>query len=320
MRTEKRKIAFGVEAPGAKRSAVKRSAAKLRALPLWALLAVIVGGCALRLVDLGNAPLRNDELNHYYVARSIERGDDPVLPSGEWYLRGIDYTRLVGLTLDRIEPTELAVRLPSALLGCLGLVLFASIAWVLVGPWAAVIATLLFALYPEAIHQSRSGRFYTMQLLYGLSALYAGWRALGAGLPREQDGSRWNEAWAWTLVTIAALLLAARVQVVTLSGALAWAVCVAATAASDVRAWKAAALRWSVPLQLTMLAVAASLVFVTLRPDAVTQGLVRALAIPHWASAGGFQNANYIGFLTQNMPIVVGAGSASLYYVARRKG
>jgi hypothetical protein len=288
-------------------------------LPLLLLAAVLALGCSIRLVGLDRAPLRNDELNHYYVARALQRGDHPVLPSGEWYVRGLDYTRAASISLDHVTPIERAVRLPSALFGCAGLVLFAILVWSMAGPWPAVYATLLFALYPQLIYQSRSGRFYTLQFLFGLIAFYAGWRALSGTKKPGNAHQRFLHDWGWTALTIAGFALAARVQVVSLSGMAAWGVAVLAVAYAHTRSCGRSALRWSVPLQLTVLGITAGVLLLATRPDAASQMLVRAISIPYWARTTGLQDANYVGLIATNQPVLVFTGALALYWVTRRR-
>jgi hypothetical protein len=288
-------------------------------LPLL-LLAVVLGiGSLIRLVGLERAPLRDDELNHYYVARSIQRGEAPALPSGEWYLRGLEYSQAVRFSLDHVQPVERAVRLPSALLGCVALFLFAGIAWSMAGAWAAVFATLLLALYPEMIFQSRSGRFYTMQLVFGLLAFYAGWQVLAGSLHAKRRAVDVARQWGWSALAIGGFALAARIQVTTLSVALAWGIALAAVAFMDLRKWGSAAARWSVPLQLTLLGVLGSAALLVARPDTLTQVAVRALSVPYWAETLGSDPAFYGVLIALNLPLLVIGGAASLYYVARQQ-
>ena len=290
-----------------------------RRLPLL-LLAVVLGiGSFVRLVDLERVPLRDDELNHYYVASSIQRGDAPALPSGEWYLRGIEYSHAVRFSLDHIQPVERAVRLPSALLGCAALILFAGIAWSLAGAWAAVFATLLLSLYPEMIFQSRSGRFYTMQLCFGLLAFFAGWSVLARSLQEERSAAHSARQWGWSALAIGGLALAARIQVTTLSVAAAWGLAVAAVGFMDLRRWGSAAARRSVPLQLTVVGVLGGAALLMARPDTLTHLGVRAVSVPYWAETLASRPTFYVTLIALNLPILVIGGAASLYYVARQQ-
>jgi hypothetical protein len=290
-----------------------------RRLPLLLLAVVLAVGSLIRLVGLERAPLRDDELNHYYVASALQRGEAPALPSGEWYLRGIEYSHAVRFSLDHVQPVERAVRLPSALLGCVALILFAGIAWSMAGAWAAVFSTLLLALYPEMIYQSRSGRFYTMQLLSGLIAFFAGWRVLTGSLHADRDVVNIARQWGWSALAIGGLALAARIQVTTLSVSLAWGIAVAAVAFVDLRRWGRAAVRWSVPLQLTVLGLLGATALLITRPDILTQVGVRAVSVPYWAESLASDPGFYGMVIALNLPLLVIGGAASLYYVARQQ-
>ena len=81
-----------------------------RWVPAALLVVVILGGGYVRFADLGRREFISDELLHYYPAQAIERGEEPVLPSGLEYRRGIDYTRLVRIALRFDWPAETAVR------------------------------------------------------------------------------------------------------------------------------------------------------------------------------------------------------------------
>src|SRR5262245_26842365 len=115
-----------------------------------ALVAVVVWGSYIRLTQLWVGDLTLEELNHYYVGRALVEQQQPVLPSGVWYGRGVEYSRLTEWTSRFIGSPEVAVRLPSAVFGSLAVAALAAGTYSLAGPGAALAATLLFAVYPEA--------------------------------------------------------------------------------------------------------------------------------------------------------------------------
>ncbi len=280
---------------------------KTWSLPFALLLLVIAGGTYLRVAHLGAAPFGPDELNHYYVAESIQRGDGPRFPSGEIYIRGIDVTRLVGLSVDLFGPSEAAVRLPTAAFGILNLLLFAVILWMMGGPWVSVWGTLLLAIYPEAVVQSRFTRFYTYQLNFGLVALYTGWLALRrAGAREAPDHGMVSRQWLYVGVTIVALLLAARIQVVTLSVMVGWGVCVLLAGAADLAARGRTAWRTSVPVQLTVIGVVGVILAVLLMPDRLADAYQASQYVPHWVRASnGVHPLEYYYALSEKFPLIV---------------
>ena len=175
-------------------------------IPLLLVVLILAWGCYLRFDNLGLNTLASDEMNHYFVGQSLQQTGQPLLPSGTRYTRGLEYSAMVAATLPRFSQMEVAVRFPSALIGTLGILLFAIIAWRMDGPWPAVFASLLFALYPEALRLSRFGRFYTLQLLGGLIALYAGWQLLRNPLnPEDLNRRRLLRDWSWTLLALISL-------------------------------------------------------------------------------------------------------------------
>src|SRR5262245_61412646 len=149
-----------------------------RAVPLLLLCAVIVTGAYLRLAHLGAYNLTQDELSVMYIGHELAQGRPPLLPSGQYYTRGAEYARIADLSMRTFHPPEVAERLPSAILGTLCLILMAAGTWMMAGPWAAVTASVLFALYPETVAQSRIGRFYMLQMLVYLLAFFGGWLLL----------------------------------------------------------------------------------------------------------------------------------------------
>lgn len=282
--------------------------AATRRLPLFCIvLAIVIGGWG-RLSHLGDRELWTDELNHYFVARSIAAGEGPKLPSGETYRRGLAISRTVALTQSRVRDPELAARLPSAVFGIVNLILIAVIAWVLAGPWAAVWATILLAIYPEAVGQSRTGRFYTYQLNFGLVAMAAGWYAT-----REVAGRATNEVrqqiaqWGWMALAALALFLGYRVQPTTLPVIVAVTMWVAIIGLLDWRRDGRVAFLRSVPLQATALLMAgATMLLVSghLSP-LLEQWWSRARTTATWVGADSGSRKYYLGKLSERIPWVM---------------
>ena len=274
----------------------------------WVVLAlVLLAGSYIRVVNLGDSDFGDDELFQFYVAESLERGEGPRLPSGREYLRGIDVSRLVQLSVRHLGPTHVAVRLPSTIFGILGLFLFAGILWTLGGPWVAVWGSLLLAIDPETLIQSRELRFYTYQMIFGLIALYFGWRTLRqAGARETPEHTTVVRQWVWAGITILSLLLAARIQVVSLSVAAGWGVCVAIAAAADVLARGWASWRRSVPVQLVAIGLVGAVLALLIRPDLVAEGIARSQTVPRWAIYGGeLQRLDYYYRLEGTFPVLL---------------
>lgn len=260
-----------------------------KALPLLLLALVISLGGYLRLAHLGRAEFDDDDLDLYFAARSVQAGKGPVLPSGMPYVRGTDVARMIAITDNYVPNAEAAARIPSALLGTLGVMLFGAVAWALAGPWAAVLADAFLAISPELVFQSRSARFYTYQALFGLIALYAGWQVVRRMGERQAPSAETvRQQWGWAAVTLIAFALAARVQITTFSVVLGWAATVLLAAALDVRTRGLAMWRRSVPVQLTALGLGVALIaFVALLANAAPRFLQDAWTltrhVPTWA-------------------------------------
>jgi hypothetical protein len=288
-------------------------------LPMLLLIAVIAGGSYLRLAQLGEGALIPDELTMYFAAESLQRGEGPLLPSESEYRRGIDVTRLVALSTGLLGSTPTAFRLPSALFGSLALVLFAAMLWSVAGAWAAVWGTLLLAICPESILQSRQLRFYTYQQVFGLVALYGGWRVLArAGDPFALDRSARLRQLAWGCLAVLSLLMVVRVQIAALSILLGWGVCLAVGTMADLRTGGLRAWRTSAPAQFLVLVSLGFLLKAVLEPAWVKALLVNSQQVPFWARLAGSHPLGYYYWLSESFPLVVSLAPVIFLAVALR--
>jgi hypothetical protein len=278
-------------------------------IPLLLIAIILIWGSYLRLTNLGLNTLASDEMNHYFVGQSLRETGEPLLPSGVRYTRGREYSALVAAALPRFSQMEAAVRFPSGVIGSLGLIVFAVIAWRIAGPWAAVFATLLLTLYPEGLRLSRFGRFYTLQLLGGLVGFYAGWRLLRD--PLHSDGfnlRRLLRDWGWAILALVSLGYAATVQLTTLSVAAGLGLFVAIIGVRDLRLHGKLAWRWSVPWQLTALGGVTLVLLTTFRFDLLGDILERARTVPMWArlaAEGPGPVTAYYRSLSSHFPLIV---------------
>jgi hypothetical protein len=289
----------------------RRPSAFLRSnwAPLACLAFFLMLGTYLRTAVLGQGDFGVDELFQVYAAQGLLETGEPRLPSGEAYRRGYDVTRLVAWSFERHGISEYAARLPSAAFGVLGLFLFAAIVWALGGPWAAVVGTALLAVYPEAVRQSREVRFYTYQMTFGMLALYTGWRALARGAGRVLPDRRSIVAqWGWMLVTLVLLLLATRVQVVSLSVAAGWSVCVLLAAVHDLHVRRKQAWRYSVPLQAVAVGAVVLALILAASPGVISEVITQGRYIPGWIerAEGGTTPLAYYYSLSDTYPLLLG--------------
>lgn len=263
---------------------------------------IIAAGSCIRLANLGVQDFDDDELIHYYAAQSIMEGKGPLLPSGSNYFRGIDVTRLVGLSLRYVHDPELATRLPSAFFGVLNLVIFAWVAWRLGGPWASAWATFFLAVHPEAVYQSRMTRFYTYQLCFGLIAVYTGWFAVAKV---ERGPFEFRQKWFWSAVTAVLFFLAVRVQVTTLSVAAGWFFFLSLIGCQELYMQGRAALHKSVAFQVTAIVVTFALFLLLLRSDILKWAMSLARFVPIWEEGTPSSILFYYHSLSESFPLVV---------------
>jgi hypothetical protein len=283
-------------------------------LPLGLLIVILIAGAGVRSVDLGRAPFTGDGLDHYYAAQSLRADGGPALPSGEEYRRALDYTKMVELSLGLTSDPEVGARLPSAIFGILCLLLLAPVAWKIAGPWAAVWCTLLLAVYPEAIGQSRISRFYTYQMAWGIVAMYAGWRTVSPARFDAAEREPILRTWMWAMVACLAFVAALRVQVTTASVFLGWGVVVAIAAAVDRRrfgraVWKQSAV-WCLAVAGSALVIA-GLIFELSRGMPL---LDRATFVAAWARVAPGDSRTYYWALAEAFPLLMAL--TPLVYVA----
>jgi len=286
-----------------------------RAVPVLLLLVVILAGSYIRLVELGTPSFRSDEIQHYHAAQSLQEGLGPLNQAGETYERGIDITRLVALTDKIATPPERAARLPAAGFGVVNLLLIAVVGWIMGGPWAAFWATTLLAIYPEAIWQSRQVRFYTYQLTFGLIALGTGWIAFQTW--KRGNGSGWK-TWVWLGLTVVAFLLAARVQIVTLSTMAGWIAFLAVAAVGSHVLKPRLPWRDNIPLQATVLALFIGAGALVLRPEIVPRLIETAMTVPSWVGAPGHRLTYYYALIS-GFPLLVSLAPVAAGVVFLRK-
>jgi len=273
--------------------------------PLALLVMIVVAGGWIRLQDLGPAPFFGDELDHYYAASALNEDGRPLLPSGESYDRGRTYTAMVALSLRFIDEPEVAARLPSALFGVAGLILFAFLARAIGGGWAAVWGTLLLAVYPEAILQSRQSRFYTYQMVWGLVALYAGWRTIRPVELPVDSREPIVRTWMWAVVTIVAFAAASSIQVTTLSVLLAWGLAVLLAAVQEWSRAGRGSWRTSPVILLVASGVLVGLAGLAREASRGMPMLDLATFVPAWASQNPADARTYLWAIADVFPVVV---------------
>src|SRR5688572_6113861 len=302
--------------PRARAASVRQSRAALVALVL-----VLLFGAYSRLVDLGEPDLWSDELFHVLAAESLERGDGPRLPSGELYTRGMDLTRLVKLTRHYISDVEQAARLPSAIFGIAALFAFAAITWRLAGAWPAVWSTLLLAVFPVVLQEARNTRFYTLQLVHGLVAFYAGWRALEPRRTDHHDPAERDDGllarWGWVALAMLAFLTAARIQLTTVSVVAGWGVAALAFAAVDLLRLRRRAIRESVSVQLVTAGLASLILVLVVAPSLIRRVIEYAVDVPLWAESE-YSPRTYYWMFANTIPLVLSL-TPLIYLVAAKR-
>ena len=135
-------------------------------LPLMCIIVLCVASI-FRFSHLGDKDFGFDEILHVYAAQELIQGNPPVLPSGYVYDRSISFSYLVGLAGFVGGFNEFALRVPSAIVGVLVvlLVYWLSARWF--SSSAGIVAAVLTTFSPIEVALSREVRMYTVfQLLF----------------------------------------------------------------------------------------------------------------------------------------------------------
>lgn len=140
---------------------------------------------ALALPHLGAPSLWHDELVHVFVAKSVAAGEGARLPSGVFYPNAWGYSQLLGAVIALLGDAEWAVRLPSALISGVNVLLLYLLARRWFGGRVAFLAALFLASSPWHVAWARQARFYELQVLCHLVFTYGAWEFLQSRAPRR---------------------------------------------------------------------------------------------------------------------------------------
>ncbi len=139
--------------------------------------AIIVGGAFWRVQVVANVRPFVDEYITMWAAMKILAHGYPLLASGNVYTHGIAHSYLVAASLVLLGHSETAARLPGLLISLVTLPVLWHVGRKMFGWRAALLATLLLALDPDAILWGGRARMYAFQQLCVLLAFYALYRS-----------------------------------------------------------------------------------------------------------------------------------------------
>ena len=164
------------EVPTAPPAATSADQAKLASTPLnaaipshtWLVIALLILGSLLRFNQLGAKGLWGDEI---WTAQWSQPPLAQVLIS---QTQVPDMPLMYGLVhiSTRFGESEFWVRLPAALFGVIGLVLFYRLADLTLGRRTALVGTVLMTLSPIHIWYSQDARYYTQLCALGIASVY----------------------------------------------------------------------------------------------------------------------------------------------------
>lgn len=195
--------------PGGVESSEKGNLITARTMPMrmdrWtaALLAVLLVGFALRVIQLDQRPLWWDEGNNVYFATRdlgtviedtrITRDTNPPV-----------HRLALGLWADLAGSSTFAMRYFSAVAG----ITIVALSWA-VGRWltdrpTALVLVVLVALAPMQVYYAREAKGYTLAAAFGLLSTYAWGRGLGGGTRPASRRTRKAGWWATYVLSTAA--------------------------------------------------------------------------------------------------------------------
>ena len=150
---------------------------KSRTLLIASILALTAVAVAVRVHDLGALSFFGDEETTAFAARSVAEGLGSEMPSGMPYRRALPYTWLNALSAHFLGlDSELAYRLPAALIGALTVPLLYFVTTGIAGPGAGLLSALLLALSGWHLVWSRTARMYAPLLFVALAFFAVSYR------------------------------------------------------------------------------------------------------------------------------------------------
>jgi len=141
------------------------------------LLAIFIAGAFWRTQVVANVNPFVDEYITIWAAMKILAHGYPLLASGNIYTHGIAHSYLVAGALALLGHSETVARLPGLLLSLITLPVLWHVGRKMFGWRAALLATLLLAMDPDAILWGGRARMYAFQQLCVLLAFYALYRS-----------------------------------------------------------------------------------------------------------------------------------------------
>jgi len=163
--------------------AFEGSPARVRAdaLEMAAVVLIVAVGAALRFWGLGAVGLHGDEKTMALPTMHLVHFGTPLFPSGLHYVRGIGQLYLMAGSIEAFGPSAWSFRLPSALCGCL-LILLTYLAGrrFLSRPWNLAF-TASVALLPSFIEDAQTARMYVFLVtsIAGYVGLLFHWERTG---------------------------------------------------------------------------------------------------------------------------------------------
>jgi len=180
----------------------------------------------LRLYNLSDLSLWDDEPYHLYVSQSIIEDGSFDLPSGHAYARAKPFAYLTALSAKIMGVNEFGIRFPTALFGFLCLVLFFILTKKLLGNSVAVVTLLLLTVLPLEIGWARVTRFYTLFQFFTILVWYTffmGFLNKNSFIKKSKSKSKfsikemiadWEINWFYILLFIIVLLVAISIQII----------------------------------------------------------------------------------------------------------
>jgi hypothetical protein len=185
-----------------------------------------------------------------------------------------------------VRDPETAARLPSALFGAFALPIFAAFVWLIAGPWAALVATFMLAVYPEAVRQSRTAGLYSMQHFFGVIALCSGWLATSRAGPRQSsDPIDLVRRWVWSGVCLLSLLIAGSAHLSAATVVAAFGIWMLFLAVAAFWLNGASTVKNNLAVQLVIIGAIGCIAIFLVRPDVLAAIKDKITAVPNVALA-----------------------------------
>lgn len=155
------------------------------------LLAIVIIGIAVRIINLGKLNLWVDEILTYQAAQSILEKGYPTTETGIFYPRAVLFSYISALPLKIWEFSEFVLRLPSVIFGTLTIFVTYYLGKIVKNEIVGITSALIISLFYWQVEFSRYARMYQQFQFFFLLSLLLFFKAY----LEEKSSTKWKVFW-----------------------------------------------------------------------------------------------------------------------------